>query len=234
MADTTHGSDGHFDDRPGLEDIEPDLESDDSDDEFDDDLDDEDFDEFDDEDDSDDEDDDEDDEDDELEDATEDDIDFVIACYREDGVATAQPLDAELANDLDDLISELQRIPGDAGALGMVSIDGEVLVTVRVRGHRHIQVMASDVYYADEWPIVRDVADYLDLDDETMPEDGPIGDLNIFADQGLSEMDLEAICLDDEELSSDDLAIRIARAIRYEKPFQQAVDDYWSEEEDDD
>ena len=47
---------------------------------------------------------DEDDDDDYPEDATEDDIDLVIACYREDGQPVATALELDLANDLDALI----------------------------------------------------------------------------------------------------------------------------------
>jgi len=48
--------------------------------------------------------------DDDLEDAGEDDIDLVVAVYREDGKATAVPLDYDLANDLEELIRQLGRL----------------------------------------------------------------------------------------------------------------------------
>ena len=68
-------------------------------------------------------DDDDTDDDDELEDASEDDIDLVIAAYREDGEPHAIALDFDLANDLEELIRQLGRIPGDHGAFGFVSIE---------------------------------------------------------------------------------------------------------------
>ena len=80
--------------------------------------------------------------DDELEDAAEDEIDFVIAAYREDGQPLVQALDKDLANDLEELIVQLRRLPGDAGALGFVSLVEEVFVLVRVRG-QHVQVLLS-------------------------------------------------------------------------------------------
>lgn len=184
------------DDRPGLEDAIDDLEAT-EDDELEDEL----------------EDDDGDDLDDDLEDATEDEIDFVITFYREDGVAVAAAMDFELANDLDELITELQRLPGDGGAAALVSVAGEFFVAVRVRG-RHVQVVLSDVFAAENWPLARDVVDYLDLDVDDDELDGPVGDLAIFADQGLSEMDLTAICADEEE-DSDVLALLIADHVRF-------------------
>ncbi|MDR1448891.1 MAG: tRNA adenosine deaminase-associated protein [Propionibacteriaceae bacterium] len=172
------------------------------------------------------------DEDDDLEDARDDDIDFVVALYREDGVATVLPLAADLANDLDELAAQLQRLPGDTGAVGLVSLNREVLVAVRVRGPRHVQVLTSDIYYADVWPIVRDVADFHDLEpgEDDCPEDGPAGDLAMFASQGLSEMDLEAMCME-EDLASDELAERIVRGIKFdESEFQRVLNDYWEGE----
>ncbi len=78
------------DDRPGLEDVDPDLVEDDDDDE----------------------------DDDDVEDALEDDVDFIMAMYREDGTPVVTALDIDLANDLDDLIAHLQRLPGDSRGFG--------------------------------------------------------------------------------------------------------------------
>jgi len=194
----------------------------------DDDLDSDDIDDIDDED-EDDEDDTDDDFDDDLEDADDDEIDFCVALYREDGEPTGVALEPDMANDFEELIAYLQRIPGDAGSMGFVSLDSDVLVAVRVRGLRHIQVFVSDVYFVDTWPIVRDAVDFLGLEpgNGDVPEEGPVGDLNMFADQGLSEMDIEAMFMDDEDLTSEDIAERIAHGIRFGTVFRKAVDDYW-------
>ena len=84
-----------------------------------------------------------DDDDDYPDDAGEDEIDLVVALYREDGTPVVQSLELDLANDLDALIEALRRMPGDAGTVGMVSIDQDVFVIVRVRG-RVVQLMLSD------------------------------------------------------------------------------------------
>jgi len=172
--------------------------------------------------------------DDDLEDAEDDEIDFCVALYREDGVPTGIALEPDLANDFEDLIAYLQRIPGDAGAMGLVSLDSDVLIAVRVRGPRHVQVFVSDVYYVDTWPIVRDAIEFLDLDPDSsdVPEEGPVGDMDMFADQGVSEMDLEAMFMDAEDLSSEDVAERIAQGMRCGTVFRKAVDDYWDVDED--
>lgn len=169
-------------------------------------------------------DDDGDEEDDYPEDATEDDIDLVIACYREDGQPVAMPLDLDLANDLDGLIDQLRRIPGDAGAVGMVSVANEVFVLVRVRGKR-VQVFCSDALAADDWPIARDAADFLeaDLPDDDGDDDSyPIGDADILADAGLPDFELEAMAEDLEE-DATTLLETIAAKLGFKAEFAKAL-----------
>ncbi len=161
----------------------------------------------------------------ELEDATEDDVDFVVAVYREDGKATAVPLDFDVANDLDELIRQLQRLPGDSGADGFVSVAGDFFVICRVRG-RAVEVLLSDITAANDWPIARDVVDYLgeELPDED-DDSAPIGDLEMFAASGLRAFELEAMATDYDEDSSE-LLVQIARKLRIGDEFDGAVDSF--------
>ena len=192
------------DDRPGLDDLEPAVEL------LGDLLDEDDT-----------EDDEDEDEDDYPEDATEDDIDLVAALYREDGLPVAVALGTELANDLDELINQLRRVPGDGGAVGLVSIASEFFVIVRVRG-KHVQVLLSDELAATDWPIARDVADFLGSE---LPEDdedaGPIGDLDILADVGIPDFEIEALCDSDDD--SDVLVERIAKKLKFLPQYRKAV-----------
>lgn len=166
-----------------------------------------------------DDDDDDDDYDDDLEDATEDEIDFVVAAYREDGQPVAQALNKDLANDLEALIDQLRRLPGDAGALGFVSLTQSVFVIARVRG-RLVQVLSSDGGAGDEWPIARDVADYLGV---AVPDsDDPLGDLDLLGDLGIDSFELEAISSDLEE-SSEDLVFQIVEKLKIGPEFRRVV-----------
>ncbi len=189
------------DDRPGLDELDDELDVVDLDDD-DDDADDGD--------------------DDYPDDATEDDIDLVIALYREDGLPVALPLDVELANDFDGLIEQLRRVPGDAGAVGLVSIDDEVFVIVRVRGKR-VQVFCSDACAAEDWPIARDVIDYLDLDLADDNDDSyPVGDSDVLADVGMPAFELEAMAEDfDEDTTA--LLERITAKISFGPEFAKAL-----------
>jgi len=163
------------------------------------------------------------DDDDDYEDATPEEIDFVLAAYREDGAPVVIPLAKPLANDMEDLIEQLRRLPGDAGAVGFVSISGEFFVIVRVRG-RNVQVLLNDSLAANDWPIARDVADYLNLEVNEDDDSEAIGDLDVLADQGLSELDMEAIATDLDE-DSDDLVRRIAQHLGFERQFDEAIAD---------
>lgn len=170
-------------------------------------------------------DDDLDDYDDDLEDASEDDVDLVVALYREDGVATAVPMDFDLANDLDELIRQLSRLPGDSGADGWVSVAGEFFVLCRVRG-RTVEVLLSDATSANDWPLARDVVDYLgeevpDEDDDSFP----IGDLELYAASGLRGFELEAIATDYDE-DSDVLLGVIAKKLKVGAEFDRAAESF--------
>lgn len=205
---------------PLTEDIDDLDDLDDDDDDEDDDLDDEDDDDLDD----DDEDDDDldDDDFDDLEDATDEDIDLVLALYHEDGEPVAMPLPQALANDLEALIAQLRRLPADAGAAGMVSIAGEFFVIVRVRGPK-VQLVLSDVVSSNDWPIARDVVDTLGVEVPDPDDDSePVGDLGLFADQGLSDFDLETYASDLDE-DSDQLLASIAKRINFGEQFRRAV-----------
>jgi len=157
---------------------------------------------------------------DEIEDATDEEIDFVIAAYREDGQLYVQSLANDLANDLEELIVQLRRLPGDAGALGFVSLVEELFVLVRVRG-QHVQVLLSDGGATEDWPIAHDVADL--LGDDAEDEDEPLGDLGIVADLGLGEFDMGAI-LDNLDLSSDQMLIEIAEKINLNPQFRKTAE----------
>lgn len=175
-------------------------------------------------DDSDDFDDDDDDFDDELEDATDEDIDLVISVHREDGQPVAQALNKDLANDLEELIVQLRRLPADAGATGFVSLAEEIFVILRVRG-QNVQVILSDASAASDWPIARDVADFLGIDDWPDPEDDdtePMGDLGMLADLGVSELDMQDYC-DNMDDATYDLLAEIADAMKVGPAFRRVM-----------
>lgn len=154
---------------------------------------------------------------------SEDAIDFAVVAYREEGEWQVAPLPARVAGELETLVQALRPWPSDTGALGLVSVDEDFFVLVRVLGAQ-VRLMLSDVTAATEWPIARQVVERLALpepDDEEDPQ--PAGDLGIVADLGVSAMDMGVLC-DDVDLYPEDALSDIARKLGFERQFQAAVD----------
>lgn len=149
-------------------------------------------------------------------------VDFAAVAYREEGAWRLRELEDDALEDLDSLIDELQRWPGDFGALGMVSVDDEFFLVVRVAGE-DIRLLLSDVTAATEWPLAREVVDELEIpvpgDDD---EQEPAGDVDIVEDLGLSAMEMAAL-LDDYDLYPDELLGDIAHRLGFGALFDDFV-----------
>jgi putative tRNA adenosine deaminase-associated protein len=149
-------------------------------------------------------------------------IDFAVVAYREEGVWQVEQIADEKIHDIDSLATELRRWPGDGGCLGMVSVDEDFFILVRVTGASTI-VLLSDVTAATDWPIARSAVEFLGIplpDDED--EQVPAGDLGILADLGLGAMDMGAL-LDDFELYPDEMLGDIAAKVGFGAQFDEAV-----------
>ncbi|MEU8222575.1 tRNA adenosine deaminase-associated protein [Kribbella sp. NPDC048915] len=151
------------------------------------------------------------------------DLDFAVAAYAEDGHWTVTPLVLRGEPDLSALVSALRRYPGETGVLGMVSVDEDFFVLVRVERGR-ARLLISDVTAATEWPLAKQVVDELDIplaDDDD--EQVPAGDLTIVADLGMAAMDLGALC-DDVDLLPEEMLEEIAETLGFGNQFHDAVE----------
>ena len=149
-------------------------------------------------------------------------VDFVLVAYREEGLWQLQELEAEKAADVDEFAVELRRYPGDGGALGLVSIDEDFFLLVRVLG-AEVRLLLSDVTAATDWPLAAAVVEHLDLplpDDEEEQE--PAGDLGIVADLGMGAMDMGAL-LDDYELYPDEMLGDISSRLGFGPLYDEIV-----------
>jgi putative tRNA adenosine deaminase-associated protein len=148
-------------------------------------------------------------------------IDFAVAAYREEGEWVVVGLPAEQVGSLEEMLRSLRRFPGESGVLGLVSVDEDFFLLLRVAGAR-VRLVLSDVTAADEWPIAREVAEELGIDlDETDDAPEPAGDLGLFADFGLDAMRLAAIC-DDVDSFPDELLDDIAGELGFAPAFREA------------
>jgi putative tRNA adenosine deaminase-associated protein len=149
-------------------------------------------------------------------------VDFALVAYREDGAWQVREVEAEKAADLAGFATELRRYPGESGSLGMLSVDEDFFLLVRVVGDR-TGLLLSDVTAANDWPIARSVIAELELplpDDEEDQE--PAGDLAIVADLGMGAMDMGAL-LDDLELYPDEMLGDIAARLGFGSEYDELV-----------
>lgn len=150
-------------------------------------------------------------------------VDFALVAYREEGVWQVEELPHDRLGDIGEVSAELRRYPGDHGSLGLISIDEDFFLLVRVVGS-NVRMLLSDVTAATEWPIARSVVEELDL---PMPDDDdddpvPAGDLGIVADLGLGAMDMGAL-LDDIEAYPDEVLAEIASKIGIGRQYDELV-----------
>lgn len=149
-------------------------------------------------------------------------VDFAVVAYLEEGVWQVQMLAEDGIEDIEKFSQSLRRWPGDGGSLGLVSVDEDFFLLVRVVGAR-TKVLLSDVTAATDWPIARSAMAHLDLplpgdDDDQMPA----GDLDIVADLGMGPMDMGAL-LDDYELYPDEMLADIATKLGFGRQFDEAL-----------
>ena len=149
-------------------------------------------------------------------------VDFALAAFLEDGEWQVQDIAAPAFDTVEALGHALRHVSGEAGAVGMVAVDEDFFVLVRVTGST-TRVLLSDVTAADEWEIAQSVIDFLGL---PPPEDDdvevPAGDLDLLADLGLHAIDMGAL-LDDVELYPDEMLSDIARRLGFGELFDDAI-----------
>jgi putative tRNA adenosine deaminase-associated protein len=152
-------------------------------------------------------------------------VDFAVVAYREEGRWEVGGLPTWVAEDLDALLRVLRQQPSEGGTIGMVSFDDDYFVAVRLLGD-DVRLLLSDVTAADESPLARQVLEALDLplpEGEDLDQVQPAGDLGIFADLGISAMDLGALC-GELDLYPDEMLSDIATKLGFADAFDQAVD----------
>ncbi len=150
-----------------------------------------------------------------------DDVDLAVAAYRQGGRWVVQEMTLEHCEDVELLADALRRLGGDTGAIGLVSVDEDFFVIVRVEGER-TRVLLSDASAAEDWDLaetVIDLLDEIDPDDlDERDEDEPAGDLGLLSDLGVSEDALEEL-LDDPDAYPDEVLSDVARLMGFGEQF---------------
>lgn len=150
---------------------------------------------------------------------------FAVVAFREDGAWQVGMLPERLVNSLDGLIHALRQQPGEGGSIGLVNVDDEFFVALRVRGES-VQLLLSDVAAAADWELAGEVLARLGVP-KPAPEDledlFPAGDLSIFADLGVDELDLTTV-VSDEDAYADEMLSIIAGKLGFAEAFERALD----------
>ena len=151
--------------------------------------------------------------------------DFAVVVYREDDAWEAEVLPVALTENLDGLIHALRQQPSIGAIIGLAAVGDDFFVALRVVGSQ-VSVFLSDLTASVDWDLARQVLDYLDIpvpDDEDLDQVLPAGDLSIFADLGIDEMELGAIS-GDLDLFPDEMLASIARRLGFGHPLDRALD----------
>jgi putative tRNA adenosine deaminase-associated protein len=150
--------------------------------------------------------------------------DFAVVVYREDDRWEASVLPSRVGEDLDALVDAVRRQAAGGGAIGLVSVEDDFFVAVRVHG-QDVTLLLSDVTAADESPLAGEVLEALDLPMPDADDDRvqPAGDLTIFSDLGLKAMELGALC-DDLDLYPDQMLDSIAGRLGFGDIFRRALE----------
>jgi putative tRNA adenosine deaminase-associated protein len=151
--------------------------------------------------------------------------DFAVVCSREEGQWQVDLLPERASADLDTFVAALRQQAGNGPMLGLVDIADDFFVAVRFQGD-HARYLLSDVTAADEWQLARDVLERLGLPepaDDDFDDVEPVGDLALFADLGLSEMEL-GVLLSDVDAYADEMLFSIARRLGFGEDLERIVD----------
>ena len=152
--------------------------------------------------------------------------DFAVIVYREEDQWEADALPSAVTADLEDFVQALRRQPSMGGTIGFAGVGDDFWVAIRVVGEEE-SLFLSDLTAAVDYPLARQVLQALDIpvsaDDEEFDQVLPAGDMSIFADLGLDEMELGAISAD-LDLYPEDAVAHIADRLRFGDAVERALD----------
>jgi putative tRNA adenosine deaminase-associated protein len=151
--------------------------------------------------------------------------DFCVVVYRDDDAWEAEVLPVALTENMDGLIHALWQQPSTGGTIGLAAVGDDFFVALRLLGGQ-LSVFLSDLTASVDWPLARQVLDHLEIPvphDEDLDQVLPAGDLSIFADLGVDEMELGALS-GDLDLFPDEVLASIARRIGFGQALERALD----------
>jgi putative tRNA adenosine deaminase-associated protein len=151
--------------------------------------------------------------------------DFAVIVYREEDQWEADALPAALTADLDGLVQALRQQPSIGGTIGFAGVGDDFWLAIRVIGE-DVSLFLSDLTAAVDYPLARQALEALGIpvpSDDELDQVLPAGDLSIFADLGLEEMELGAVAAD-LDVYPEDAVAGIAERLRFGEAVERALD----------
>jgi putative tRNA adenosine deaminase-associated protein len=151
--------------------------------------------------------------------------DFAVIVFREEDQWEADALPAEVTADLDAFVRALRRQPSIGGTIGFAGVGDDFWLAVRVIG-ADVSLFLSDLTAAVDYPLARQALEALDIPipaDDELDQVLPAGDMSIFADLGLEEMELGAVAAD-LDLYPEDAVAGMAERLRFGEAVERALD----------
>lgn len=150
------------------------------------------------------------------------DVDFAVAAWREDGQWAAAALPPRAVETLGGFVSALRQLAGEGGVLGFVALADECFIAVRIPPDGVARILLSDANCAYDFDLAEEALDMLDIelpeDEEEFDDIEPIGELGFAADFGLDVDTVELICLNDDALAEEQVT-QIARRLGFGDQF---------------
>jgi putative tRNA adenosine deaminase-associated protein len=151
--------------------------------------------------------------------------DFAVIVYREEDRWEADALPSAVTDDLDAFVHALRQQPSIGGTIGFAGVGDDFFLAVRVFGE-DVSLFLSDLTAAVDYPLARQVLEALDIAvpaDDELDQVLPAGDMSIFADLGLDEMELGAMSAD-LDLYPEDAVAGIADRLHFGPAVDRALD----------
>jgi len=151
---------------------------------------------------------------------------FAVTVFRDDdGAWQAEVLPERLREDLDGIVAALRQQPAAGGPMALVDIEDEFFVAARLVPGGSVRLLLSDVTAAVASDLAEQVVDALGEsvpDEQDIDEVWPIGDLSIFTDLGMDEMELGAI-LAESDLWADEMLLVLARRLGFGSAYERVL-----------
>ncbi len=148
--------------------------------------------------------------------------DFGVAAYIDEGRWEVLPLPRHAFDSLHTLVLTLRNLPGQAGALALVSLNDDVFLIVRVAGPS-VRLLLSDATAESDWQLASEVVDTLRVPVRDDDDVQPAGDFALLADLGVPGIELAALC-EDLDLFPDDVFSRIAARLGFRPELEETLE----------